>query len=842
MNDVTLPGLIVPIEGRIDQLERALKRANQAQAKSARDMQARAKQSADRMAQTYEAMGGQITGIFSKIKLPVGGPAALAGAIAGSGLVVAANQVRQTVRAVAELGDQAKRSGMDAEAFQRWKFVAETNRVSVDALVDSVKELNLRADEFIITGKGPAEEAFNRLGFGAEDLARRLKNPSDLMLEIVKRMQGLSTAAQIRVADEVFGGTGGERFVELLGLGEAGIKQMMSEASVLSADQIDKAAELDRRYSAFTANLHTGWKRAALGAADFAAQVMNIRRDVDALEASSLFRDPGQAAAILGPDVTGALDGNGQAVNDHAQQIGALLIEYERFGAEANALAPILDTFANQLRRMGEADAADALQDAAQGTRRLTDELDRGEIEAGDFETQMADLIDRARDAMASLSDLDDARFSRVIERLAGLGGALDLLKRKASELRAALPGGGDEQVAAARTRNEAEAASMANLERQREAVEGFTEAENARNAATSEQIRLQREADQVRRRAEEAGVTLSNGQVDQLASEAIAGEDVRRAADQAASGGGADAEKDKAGAGTRDRDQFADAVTKLAEEKAALDAEAVALIAAAGAGKTYANALEFARTRAELLMAAQRQGRAITPALSAEIDKLAQSYVDAGNKAAQAADQMKEMEERGQRGAEALTGAFMSVLDGSKTAEEALADLLLQIAEAQMNKALMGFFSGPAGGFSATVGGLIGYASGGYTGHGGKHEPAGIVHRGEFVVSKAATARIGVSNLEGLHRAALRGYADGGLVGATAKATQAATGTARSATPAQAITLAPTINVNASGGTPEQNADLAKQISAETERAMRNVVRDELIRAQRPGNMLSKR
>jgi TP901 family phage tail tape measure protein len=39
-------------------------------------------------------------------------------------------------------------------------------------------------------------------------------------------------------------------------------------------------------------------------------------------------------------------------------------------------------------------------------------------------------------------------------------------------------------------------------------------------------------------------------------------------------------------------------------------------------------------------------------------------------------------------------------------------------------------------------------YASGGYTGNGGKYEPAGTVHKGEFVMTKEATSRIGVSNL----------------------------------------------------------------------------------------------
>ncbi|ELX2107107.1 phage tail tape measure protein, partial [Escherichia coli] len=49
-------------------------------------------------------------------------------------------------------------------------------------------------------------------------------------------------------------------------------------------------------------------------------------------------------------------------------------------------------------------------------------------------------------------------------------------------------------------------------------------------------------------------------------------------------------------------------------------------------------------------------------------------------------------------------------------------------------------------------------FATGGFTGTGGKYEPAGIVHRGEFVFTKEATSRIGVGNLYRL----MRGYAEG--------------------------------------------------------------------------------
>ncbi len=69
-----------------------------------------------------------------------------------------------------------------------------------------------------------------------------------------------------------------------------------------------------------------------------------------------------------------------------------------------------------------------------------------------------------------------------------------------------------------------------------------------------------------------------------------------------------------------------------------------------------------------------------------------------------------------------------------------------------------------------ATVAGIQ-FARGGYTGDGGKYEPAGTVHKGEFVFSKEATRAIGVGNLTAMHNKA-KGYADGGPVGiATAEA-----------------------------------------------------------------------
>lgn len=59
------------------------------------------------------------------------------------------------------------------------------------------------------------------------------------------------------------------------------------------------------------------------------------------------------------------------------------------------------------------------------------------------------------------------------------------------------------------------------------------------------------------------------------------------------------------------------------------------------------------------------------------------------------------------------------------------------------------GFIAGAEG---ATLG-LSAFAAGGYTGDGGKYDVAGVVHRGEFVFNSAAVNRIGLDNLQAMHR-----------------------------------------------------------------------------------------
>ncbi|MDY4280868.1 MAG: phage tail tape measure protein [[Pasteurella] mairii] len=72
-------------------------------------------------------------------------------------------------------------------------------------------------------------------------------------------------------------------------------------------------------------------------------------------------------------------------------------------------------------------------------------------------------------------------------------------------------------------------------------------------------------------------------------------------------------------------------------------------------------------------------------------------------------------------------------------------------------------------GGYVYSSGGLVGFDEGGFTGLGGKYQPAGIVHKGEYVLTKEATSRLGVDYLDYLNyqsRSKPKGFAHGGGVG----------------------------------------------------------------------------
>lgn len=236
--------------------------------------------------------------------------------------------------------------------------------------------------------------------------------------------------------------------------------------------------------------------------------------------------------------------------------------------------------------------------------------------------------------------------------------------------------------------------------------------------------------------------------------------------------------------------------------------------------GKTGV-AAETMRMKLELLQRAQDKGRNVSVAQRAEIEKLAEAYGKAAEKVAamslaeelqferaqmfrspteqrvysqlrsagispdseygQAIGNQIRLNEQLAEGKDLATdfaqGLASDLLNGV-SAMDALANaaknLGAKLIEIGTNQVINSLFSSLAGGLGGgagfgtnyfppapSMGGFM-FSSGGYTGVGGKYQPAGIVHKGEYVVPKNIVDRIGAGNIERL----MAGFADGGLVG----------------------------------------------------------------------------
>lgn len=95
--------------------------------------------------------------------------------------------------------------------------------------------------------------------------------------------------------------------------------------------------------------------------------------------------------------------------------------------------------------------------------------------------------------------------------------------------------------------------------------------------------------------------------------------------------------------------------------------------------------------------------------------------------------------------------------------AQSVIRDITNMMVKMALFNAINPFMSGFMGGAGSIPFGQM-FATGGYTGDGGKYQPAGIVHRGEYVITKEATARLGRGYLDYLNYGK-RGFANGGGV-----------------------------------------------------------------------------
>ena len=135
----------------------------------------------------------------------------------------------------------------------------------------------------------------------------------------------------------------------------------------------------------------------------------------------------------------------------------------------------------------------------------------------------------------------------------------------------------------------------------------------------------------------------------------------------------------------------------------------------------------------------------------------------------------------------------------------------------------------------------IAGFANGGYTGHGGKYEPAGIVHKGEGVLTQEEVKALGgPQGFEDLRKSIRRGYSAGGLVADTHRVGMGAvnainSGGSNSSSSGGDVNI--TVHVTDSGVSTQSNQNEQKQLGQMIGNAVRTIIRQE----QRQGGLLAK-
>lgn len=791
--------LIVALEARIRDFEKNFAKAGRTADQRFSGIERRAQLSGDRL---QGSLSQAATRVNTSMKAMLAGFAG--GVIGGAATGLFAgitSDIQGTVKGIAEIGDEAKKAGVSVTAFQEWKFVADQNRISVDALTDGLKELSLRADEFVTTGAGSGAEAFTRLGFTADELTEKLKDPSALMLEIIGRLQGFDKAAQIRIADEVFGGTGGEQFVQLIGQGEAALRRTIERAhetgQVLDAEMIEKAAELDRRFNELSGTVGNFFKAFAVGAAQFAVDVATMKTDLN-----NLFGGEDQARSMLGNNLYDGLSKDQAAINDQAEALGRLRGQYMNLSDTAQTTAMSLAGASSTVSAWGYEEAGDELARVSNEMRDLLTRFRDGQVEAEDFAAQMQELQARAAEAFDTLEDADKVNFGGAVSEVTRLGNVINTVIGLARSLKQAIADAAGVAPAKSdmQTFREADAQSMRNWEAQQAAKEKFLALEDQENAKSRDQLALDREIAQFRERAAKAGVYVTDAEAAAGGAAAIAADTARNPSTSGGGGGGA---------GSSRQDAYSAQVGKIQEQIAALEAEAAARKQATGSTEEQAQAVERARIAYDLLQAAQEAGIAITPQVQAEADALASQYLEAEQAVKQLADAQAEAAQRQEEFKEAGREAFVGLLTGAESFSEALSNLSARLAQMAANRlfdAIWGSLtSGGSGGFIGKLlglkdGGIVHAATGGKVtgpGSGTSDSIPAMLSNGEFVINAKAT-RQHRQLLEAVNSGRAPAFAAGGMVGASLS-----------------NTYAPSLAINVQGsGNPKQDRALADMIA----------------------------
>lgn len=599
---------------------------------------------------------------------------AIGGILAGA-IAQVTTGARGLIAQISSLAKTADRIGINVEDFQGLERGFSLAGVSADGLSASL-EFFTEAVGSAADGQGKLFEILSKNGIAIRDQSGQIRPTLALFRDyagIISRTT--SEAERLALTQDAFG-RAGRPLANALAGGSDAIDDMIASAReggfVLNEELVRRAEILDDRFDDLTRRAGVFFKTIVVEGADAAFAIADMTRALGEFRDEVAAGAPSIADLGLQEAVNGlsarqieAIAGDPGLIDEHREALALTAAEYRNLAAEAQAMASAMLESSVALRDMGEDDLAQSFVALSQELSALSAEFVRGDLAGGEFSDRLWDISSQAATAMEDVKSIDAVEFGGVISRMSGLINALARVSAAA--------------------------------------------------VVTASNIRLVQQANPARVRSQ-----LDRSDNVQLAPAVIPatapGRPEVRPGDidfgYMPPSGGTGGGRGGGGGSAARLSEFERLAQSTRDEIAKLNLEAVELAVVAQSGVKVGDAMEYARRRAELLYAAQADGRALTPELRAEIEQLAMAYVVAGDEAERAAERLDAMKESAERGANAISDIFLAAIDGADSAKEAIGRLLMEIARVQAQQAFLDMAG--TGGFFGFLGSALGGARAG--------------------------------------------------------------------------------------------------------------------------------
>lgn len=729
--------------------------------------------SVERMGRSADKAERVTSSAFGKIGAGIKSAAAAAGISAAAIGTAIGAVVASTIRYAAALKDQSIKLGVSTTALQEYRYAASTARVAEAEMEKGLGSLNQLLEKAALGAKEPVK-IFKTLGISLNDSAGNARDAAEVFPQLADRLNAITDPVKRAAVATVIFGENAAALRPLLDQGSAGIDNLRNAAQrlgiVLNEDQIRNADEVARKLNDVMLVLKSDISAAVInnansiltmaGAFASLAKLVAENPTVVAMLTGGLLGAskglPGIAAGALGGKLLGdSLTRNAddakmdlphrmQRLREARQELG---IRNEREKNRAPG-----DIFS--IRRTNSPRSGATIQSAEAEVRRQAELLERAVrvqrggsatprpagVQAPNVDTLLAPDGRAGGRPKEDHSDEYQARYENSLSRL----------QDEYLAAFAEMTGSAEDRLAAEKSRIETDRISY----------------------------NRQVEVDDKLNDAQKAALVTANNKVAAQQREALAAQERTRLAEQSQAlvlsdiSNEEDLQKANADLLTARQDQLAAQLSLLDLQRQREAAELDTVLATRHSASTEYKIAEARKAILEQLYGARAEG--IERQHESPLARLRRET------AATAADWNTHIEDIQvdaiNRLSDGLTDAATKYIRLGGIAGDVINGIIRDLIRLAIQQQVVGSLTGGGGilgalgnvlGFGITAGStarltgasqaLIGanpgiFAEGGYTGAGGKYDPAGIVHKGEYVMPASVVQRVGLSNLQAMH------------------------------------------------------------------------------------------